>query len=109
MIRDPQGDHFMYMGFGAMAAAGLLGAAVGTYATVAMLLRLLASGVVTMLDAVRDPLTVRKSIIRLLQEGEEGGSGVTILRTHSGRLRACLALFHYKEASQPLRRRGSQR
>ena len=54
MIRDPQGDHFMYMGFGALAAAALLGAAVGTYATVATLLRLLASGVVTMLDAVRD-------------------------------------------------------
>ncbi len=54
MIRDPQSDHFMYMGFGAVAAASLLGAAVGTYATVAMLLRLLAGGVVTMFDAVRD-------------------------------------------------------
>lgn len=54
MIRDPQADHFMYMGFGALAAASLLGAAVGTYAMVATLLRLLAGGVVTMLDAVRN-------------------------------------------------------
>lgn len=54
MIADPHGDHLMYMGFGGLIAAGLLGAAAGTRATVAMLLRMLADGLGRMLDAIRD-------------------------------------------------------
>jgi len=60
MMLDPHGDHLMYMGFGALAAGGILGAAAGTYTTVAMLLRLIADGLGTMLDAVRDRRSHRR-------------------------------------------------
>ena len=51
---DPHSQHLVYMGYGALAASGLLGAAAGTCATVAMLLRLLTFRFGLMLDAMRD-------------------------------------------------------